>query len=148
MIGLELVVACQLIYFSLALYPQPSFISEAIKSFGLVSGYRAMFYRKKYGEILPPLTSTAQLSRQYLENNLIWTGLLITIFFLFLFVGLLSPRKNAQGTTKIIKKKIIESGENTLGRLYNALIFPVFGFGFMVVLISFFINQKRITLTK
>ena len=49
MIGVELVVSCQIAYFSYVLYANPTYFSSAIPNLILVTGYRTLFYREEYG---------------------------------------------------------------------------------------------------
>jgi hypothetical protein len=83
--GLEFIVACQLVYFSFAFYPRPTFVASSLKAFQMVTGYQTMFYRPEYGELMYPFTYATEMSRQFLENNFFWTALMAVI----LLVGVL-----------------------------------------------------------
>ena len=45
MVGAELAVSSQMVYLSFALYADPSYLSAALRSFSLVTGYRILFSR-------------------------------------------------------------------------------------------------------
>jgi hypothetical protein len=86
MIGVELVFTCQLIYISYSLYIKRSYLSQAITSFSLVTGYRSFYYSDQYKELMYPFGSILELSKQVLETNLVWMTIVLGFF---LIIGLL-----------------------------------------------------------
>jgi len=51
-------------YLSFALYPNPTYLSVAIRSFTLVTGYRTLFFGKTYENMLLPFSYRAEMSLQ------------------------------------------------------------------------------------
>jgi hypothetical protein len=79
MIGFELAITCQIVYFSYALHEQPSYLFGAVKAFKLVTGYHTMFYNDQYRDIASKLTGELQISKQLMENVLIWVCVVVFI---------------------------------------------------------------------
>lgn len=77
MIGVELVFTCQIIYVSYSLYINRSYLSQTITSFSLVTGYRSFSYSDQYKEMMYPFAYILNLSKQVLQNNLIWMAAIL-----------------------------------------------------------------------
>ena len=81
----ELITACQVAYFSLAFYKEPTFLSSSIKNLYFVTGYRDFAYQESYKEFMYPYGQLFTLSPQFAESNSIWlvaVGLLIIMFIM------------------------------------------------------------------
>jgi hypothetical protein len=61
MIGLELLIPCQLVYFSYVFFKQ-SKIHYVLKSFKLVTSYRSAFYLSEYDQLLKPFSLKLELN--------------------------------------------------------------------------------------
>jgi len=48
MIGLELIVTCQSVYYSYLLYEETPFVGSAIKDFSLIIGPHKLFHQDSY----------------------------------------------------------------------------------------------------
>ena len=86
MIGAEMAVCCQIVYTSFALYPNPTYLSRSGFSFRLVTGFRGLFFRDEYEDMLPPFCSNLEISRQVAESSIVWCGLLLVLLLLLLTV--------------------------------------------------------------
>jgi hypothetical protein len=140
MIGLEYIVACQMVYLSYAFYSRPTYVNSSITSFQMVTSYRSSFYQRAYGDVLPPFTYATEMSKQFLESNLLWIAVVIVVilslFGWVVFKAVQSGKKD---------KSIVESASfrSRLRNLYNVLIFPIVGFNFVVLLTSAIVNNTR-----
>jgi hypothetical protein len=83
MIGVELLLTCQVAYLSNALYRRPTLMSGAVKNMGIVTGGWGMMYETGDRDILRPFTNRVEISSGFIDSSLV----LVTVM---LFVALVT----------------------------------------------------------
>jgi hypothetical protein len=147
MIGPEFILACQLVFFSFALYPRPSFVAGSIRAFVLVTGFRSVLFPQEAGAGFSAFASAAQLGHQYLENAVVLTCFLAVPGLLLLVLGV---RKAGEAKADEEEQKEKQSEEQKqrrwkgVLRVYNAFFFPFAAFALVLVLIFGFVGNQRI----
>ena len=77
MIGAELLSSSQLVYLSLCLPQEPSFLLSSLSEFRLVTGYWSLFAREEDEELLPGFTDRVELSPSFADSCLAVVGTLL-----------------------------------------------------------------------
>jgi hypothetical protein len=103
MIGVELVVACQMVYFSYAFNTQPSFLMTSIEKLNLVTGYRAFFHQNAYNMLLDPFCLKFEINRQFLENNFAWVVIVAILIIIAVIMVVYDLKHPYQPPAKVVK---------------------------------------------
>jgi hypothetical protein len=151
MIGPEFVLACQLIFFSFALYPRPSFVAGSIRAFVLLTGFRSVLFSQEVGAGFSAFASAAQLGHQYLENALVLTCFLAAPGLLLLVLGVRKAREAKADEEEQKEKQSEEQKQRRwkgVLRAYNVSFFPFAAFALVLVLTFGFVSNQRIASTE
>ena len=85
MIGLELMVMSQIVYLSYGLSKEPTYLGGSVKKMTWVSGWRDFYYYKEYSG---GYREEYGICWQFMENNVVWLGIMAVVIFLILAIKL------------------------------------------------------------